>query len=99
MLPQTANEHQPEIISKKHTTETASLAEHLTQLEVKDKEDDHDILNSSIQVTSIAEDPGCKKIDMLPNSSIISKEEWRVSRESLEAEIIAAGGIARYALE
>lgn len=96
VLPQTANEHQSETISE-HAIETTSLAEHLTQLEVKDKDDGHDILNSIIQLASITEETGCKQVDMLPNSGILSKEGRRVRQESLEAEITASSGSSRYA--
>ncbi|KAH6650977.1 hypothetical protein F5144DRAFT_70248 [Chaetomium tenue] len=78
VLPQTANEHQPETISK-HVTETASLAEHVTRLDLKDEDDVRDILNGIIQALTIGEESECEKADLLPNSGVVSREARRAS--------------------
>lgn len=98
MLPQTPNEHQSETITK-HVTETASLAEHLTRLYLKDEDDVRDILNGIIQALAINEESECEKPDLLPNSGIISREARRASQEGLKTEASASGAPSRYDLE
>lgn len=98
MLTQTANKHQLETMSK-HVSETASLAEHLTQLKVKDKEDEQEVLNSIIQVLTISDESEREKADTRLNPDIISKGGRRVSYESLKTEASVSGALSRYALE
>ncbi|KAK3300161.1 uncharacterized protein B0H64DRAFT_437340 [Chaetomium fimeti] len=90
VLPQTANEHQPKTISE-HATETASLAEHLTQHEVEDNDSGRGGLGLGTQSATVTKKPECEEVDMLPNPGVISEAGGRTSLESLETEIELPG--------